>query len=159
MHGSLCAIAFYDMKTIIFKGLSDDKILDIVDPAIPYILIPGFRPHPAIEWWTTDIHLNSKDTIENVKVRDLSVDLMTDKRTVEQIFKVGQFNQIAFWQFKKPIPNTLKIDELRPDTVDKILIHNGLVNRIWVNYDYVEFSSIDDNYLTKISERYKDNLR
>ncbi len=146
------------MRTIIFKDLDDKDILDIVDPAIPYILIPNFRPHSAREWWTTDIQLDSKEYLKNVDVRDLIVDLMTDKNTIEKIFKRGQFNQLALFQFNKRISNTLKIDELPSGTADSILIQNGLVNKIWINYEFVELSSTDNNYLETIKERYKSKL-
>ena len=155
---TLCTIASYDMRTIIFKDLDDKDIFGIVDPAIPYILIPNFRPHSTREWRTTDIQLDSKEKLENVDVRDLTVDLMTDKKTIEKIFKRGQFNQLALFQFKKRLPNTLKIDELPPETTESVLIQNGLVNRIWINYEFVELSSTDNNYLETIKEKYKSKL-
>lgn len=146
------------MRTIIFKDLDDKDILDIVDPAIPYILIPNFRPHSNREWRTTDIQLDSKEKLENVDIRDLTVDLMTNKNTIEKIFKRGQFNQLTLLQFNKRVPQTLKIDELPSGTVDSILIQNGLVNRIWINFEFVELSSTDNNYLETIKEKYKIKL-
>jgi hypothetical protein len=146
------------MRTIIFKDLNGEQILDMVDSSIPFILITGFRPHSAREWCTTDIYLDSKEKLENIQARDLTVDILTDKETVERIFKRAQFNQLALWQFSKRVPSTLKIDELPSETTDKILTQNGLVNRIWVNYEFVELSSVDEKYIEIIRERYKSNL-
>jgi hypothetical protein len=146
------------MNTIIFKDLDDQDILDIIDPTIPYILIPNFRPNSAREWWTSNIQLDTKEKLENIEIRDLTVDLMTDKKTIEKIFKLRQFNQLALFQFNKRIPQTLKIDELPPETMEKILVQSGLVNNIWINNEFVQLSSIDDNYLETIKERFKSKL-
>jgi hypothetical protein len=146
------------MKTIIFKDLDDKDILDIIDPGIPFIFIPNFRPHPHREWWTTDIKMDPKDKLENVEVRDFTVDLMTDKKTIEKVFQRGQFNQLTLFQFTKRVPQTLKVDELPPATMESILIQNGLVNRIWINYEFVELSSINNNYLEVIKEKYKSSI-
>lgn len=146
------------MTTIKFKDLDDNEILDIVDATVPYIFIPGFRPYLAREWRITDLIFDSNERLENINVRDLTVDIMTDKRTIEKIFKRGQFNQLALFQFERKVPSTLKLDELPTETVDDILIKNGLINRIWINFEFVELSSVDNKYLGTIKDRYKDKL-
>jgi hypothetical protein len=145
---------YFKMKSIVFKDLTNDQIVDILDPAIPNILIPGFRPHKNRRWQLTDIDLGLDDGLKRVNARDLTVDLMTDKRTAEQILKNGYFNQLSLFQFTKPIPDTLKVSELPVATMDEILIHNGLINRVWVNYEFVEFSSKDDDYFEMIKVMY-----
>ena len=146
------------MRTIIFKDLTDDHILDMIDSSIPFILVPGFRPNSARDWWQTDIYLDSVEKLEKIEIRDLTVDLLTDKKTIEKLLKTGKFNQLAVWQFNKRVPSTLKVNELPAETADNILIQNGLVNRIWINYEFVELSSVDEEYLERIRERYKGNL-
>lgn len=146
------------MKTIVFKNLDDEQLLDIIDPAVPFLLLPNFRPHSAREWWTTDMHLNSTEKLENIEVRDLTADIMTDKKTVERILRNGRITQFSIWQFNKRIPPTLKVDELAKDTADAILIQNGFVSRIWINYEFVELSSVDENYIERMKEKLKAKL-
>lgn len=146
------------MKTIVFKDLDDEQLLDIIDPAVPFLLLPNFRPHSAREWWTTDMHLNSTEKLENIEVRDFTADIMTDKKTVERILQNGRITQFSIWQFNKRIPPTLKVDELDKDTGDAILIQNGFVNRIWINYEFVELTSVDENYIERVKERLKAKL-
>lgn len=146
------------MRTVVFRNLEDDQILEMIDPAIPYVFIPNFRPHPAREWWKTDIHLEGSKALKNVDTRDLTVDIVTDKSNVEQIFESRKFNQISLLQFNKRMPHTLKIEEIPVDKVESILIQNGLVNKIWINYEFVELSSIDETYLETIETRFKGHL-
>jgi hypothetical protein len=147
-----------DMTNIRFKNLADEEIFDIIDDSIPHILIPNFRPHAAREWWTTNIYLNPMDKIEKLEVRDLTFDLITNKQTVIELFRLTRFNQIMLYQFTKKPSHSLKTDELPENTAENILIQNGLVNGIWVNFEYVELSSISDKYLNKFKDKYSAKL-
>lgn len=148
----------YDMTTIKFKDLNNEQVLDLLDDSVPYILIPNFSPNLTRQWWTTTIHLPSQDTLENLDVRDMTVDLCIDKKTVAEIFKHSRFNQISLLQFTKKPPDSLKPEELPEKSKDKILIQNGLVNWVWVDYEFVEFSSISEEFLESLKAKYSLNL-
>jgi hypothetical protein len=145
------------MTTIKLKDLTNDQIIEMVDEKVPYILLPNFRPNAVQEWWTTNIQL-SKEKLINVEVRDMTFDLLTDASTLKMIFKEVRFTQLLLYQFAKRPAANLKSDYLPDASRNKILIQNGLINRIWINYEFIEFSSTKEDYLNSMIEKYASYL-
>lgn len=145
------------MASIKLKDLTNEQILEMVDNSAPYVLLPNFMPISEQTWWTTDVPLR-KEKLSKVEVRDMVLDLLTDISTLKKILNEVSFNQLLIYQFTKKPPANLKPEYLSDQSRENILIQNGMINRIWINYEFVEFSSVKHEHGNAIKEKYKGYL-
>jgi|GEM_PF-2383460 len=123
-----------------------------INPKIPYIWIIGHMPNPMIQWWHTELPINTKGKSLEANFRLVSYDLML---TTEEFLKnIHAFNDhgIDLIQSNNRMPDTLAFAPIPHEQRDKILIRNGAFLRIDLPHA-VETGLItcfQENYLSKL---------
>ena len=139
------------MHSIRFTLNSIHEIWKLVDKEAEHILISKFQPHGTIEWWESTVKVNSKLTLENLKVRNMQFDIQTNLLGLQQIIE-HEWNFLDIYQFNKPVPDTLSINHLPEGHLEQILINNGLQHLFQVDFESIVISSIDEEFIRKIAE-------
>lgn len=142
------------MESIRFTFDSNADIWDILDKTTEHVLIHNFQPHDMIEWWESSIKLNSKTTLEKIKVRNMQFDIQTDISEVEKILELNT-NFLNIYQFNKPVSNTLRIESLPDNNTETILIQNGLQHIIKIYFESITISSVNTDFIKGIAENPK----
>ena len=139
------------METIYIEQLdSNSEIFELIDKNLPHILIDRFWPHDqAIEWWTTAVKINSTTWLENLQVRDMEMDIQTDLVGLKKIMDLNS-NHLHIYQFDRPIPDTLRIRDMPSNTVESILLKNGLRHSFIIRFEQMTIKSVDKNFLETI---------
>lgn len=142
------------MKEITIEIESKNELWSIFDKTYDYILVHKFNPHEIIEWWKSDIKVNQDFNLKNVSVRNMKFDLQTDLKGLKQILKF-QTRQECIYQFDRPVPDTLCIEMLPDESIDRILKQNGLKHKYVTDYEFVTVYSFDEKFIKSIIENKK----
>jgi len=137
------------MKEIFFDIESSEEIWSLIDKNFNHILIYKFMPNPAIEWWKTNIALKNNETFENLEVRNMEFDIRTDLDGLKKILELNTLH-LNIYQFNKPIPNTLSLDHLPQENLERILQENGLQHSYSCNYEFITIASSNEKFIKDI---------
>lgn len=129
---------------------SSEDIWQIIDKKVNAIFIHKFNPNNVIEWWKTDLKSKNSDTIKNLSVRQLVVDIQTDLDGLKQILKLNS-NQLRIYQFEKNIPDSLIIENLPEKSRFEILKQNGLRHFFFLDFEFLTIRSFDNDFINSIS--------
>ncbi len=107
-------------------GICDCSILEyLLSPAFPYVWLRKHMPHPAIQWWATQVPLSTAGAMTHLKVRELTYDLQMDIQLffghLREFIPYG----VELYQFDRPIPDTLTLSHVPDNQKTKILLNNG----------------------------------
>ncbi|NMH26480.1 hypothetical protein [Flavobacterium silvaticum] len=139
------------MNHVLFEIESNLEIWELIDMNFDFIFIHKFNPHEIIEWWKTDLKINLENELQDVEVRNMVFDIRTSLKKLQEILKL-ESNQLTIYQFDKPISNTLIIENLPQSNLESILKENGLKHRIDINFEVVQISSFDIQFIERIKE-------
>lgn len=111
---------------ILNLGTCDCSILAFLfDPNVPYIWVRDHMPNPTVEWWKTSLPISMSDAIRPVVVRSLIYDLqMETQQFLENLKEFIPFG-IEAYQFNRPVPNTLTLNQIPVEKRTHILLNNG----------------------------------
>lgn len=140
------------MKEISFSIESNEEIWDLIDKNLEYIFINKFQPNAVIEWWETSLKVKTGKTFKNVKVREMELDIQTNLDVLKEIIDLNT-SHLTFYQFSKPISDTLVFERLPEHSRDKILQKNGLKHCFSINYEFLTVGSFDEKFLEEIEHR------
>jgi len=148
------------MKEIVFNINSNEEIWDLIDKKFNHILIHKFNPNETLEWWNTDIRMKNKVLFENVAVRNMEFDISTDLNGLKSILSLNT-NQLRIYQFDRPLPNTLSFDYLPENSLEKILLQNGLKHSFFCDFEFITISSSIEDFIKNIEEndQFKQRIR
>lgn len=141
------------MKEITINIDSNREIWSIIDKNFNHILIHKFMPSEALEWWLTDIRLKNNEKISNVKVRNMTFDVLTDLNGLKK-FLDQNTNQLRIYQFDKPVANTLALDFLPEKNREQILLQNGLKHFYFCNFEFLTIASADKHFINNIESKH-----
>lgn len=137
------------MKEITFEINSNEELWSLIDQDFNHILIHKFMPNEAIEWWKTTIKLKNNDTYENLQVRNMQFDILTDLKGLKRVLDLNTLH-LSIYQFNKPIANTLAIEYLPAQNLEKILLQNGLMHQYNCDYEFLTISSSSEKFIKDI---------
>lgn len=126
-------------------------LLPLIQNKGSFFLIHQFNPHQIIEWWETDLNLRNKISVNNVKVRSFSFDILVGYDDLGKILKTNQ-NQIEIYEFLKTPSDTLTIEDLPKDSKMKILKENGLLNYYFIRFEELTIGSFDTKYILQLKK-------
>ncbi len=141
------------MESISFQVESNEELWEIVDKSVPYIFLHRFNPHQSIEWFNGSVSVESNEIVKNGLIRNMQFDLQTDLSTLQQILQMNHY-YLSIYQFNKPIPGTLVIENLPEENNNSILQQNGLEHIIWIEYEWVRVSSFNSAYLSRLKAHF-----
>ena len=138
------------MEKVIFRNLDNSELWEIIDKNVDHILIHQFDPHQKNEWWTTSISVRENFELKNVSVRQMQFDLSTNLAGLKNILKLNSLF-LNIYQFNRPIPNTLQINELPEQARESILKQNGL--------EYIILNQLEDTIIESVSLEFINKIR
>lgn len=130
---------------------SNEYIWKFIDKNLSYIFISKFNPNSSISWWKTDLKVSESQTLENISVRNMSLDLQVDLVTLKKIIELNT-QSLSVYQFDRPIPSTLLVTELMESSRENILRQNGLQHFFSINYEFLTVKSFNKNFIKNIQE-------
>jgi len=136
------------MEVVVFEINSNDEIFELVDKRFEDIFIHKFNPHQTIEWWRADLKTAGLD-LKNVSVRNMEFDIITDFEGLRDIIAL-KTNQLRIYQFEKPVFDTLVIENLPQEFIEKILLQNGLKHSFYVDFEIITIESFDNEFVESI---------
>jgi len=137
------------MEEITFEIESNDEIWELIDKEINSIFIHKFNPNQVIEWWRTDLKAKDGQTLENLSVRQMELDVQTDLSGLKQIIEMNT-HHLSIYQFDKKISDTLEIERLPENNREQILKQNGLRHVFWINFEFLTVRSFDTEFIKSI---------
>lgn len=123
----------------------------LFDKSLSNIFIHKFWPVEAIHWWKTDLKLENGLVLKDCSVRGMEFDLQTDLNGLKQILDMNT-NQLRIYQFEKPVPHTLTLEQLSEKSKFQILRQNGLKHFFWLNFEFITVSSFEESFIEAIEE-------
>lgn len=139
------------MHSITLETESNDDILGLFDPKVPYFFVHRFDPSPAIRWFDADVKTSSGLLLRNAQVRSMQFDLQTDIEGIKQILELPVY-QLGIYQFARKVPDTLVLDYLPEGSREKILQSNGLKHFFWTNFEFLTVESFESEFIQAIAE-------
>jgi len=139
------------MKELAFEINSNEEIWGLFDKSISNIFIHKFWPVEAIHLWKTDLKLENGLELKDCSIRGMEFDLQTDLNGLKQILDMNT-NQLRIYQFEKPVPHTLKLEQLPEKSKFQILRQNGLKHFFWIDFEFITISSFDEDFIKAIEE-------
>jgi len=139
------------MKEITIELKSENELWSLFDKRYDYILIHKFNPNEAILWWKSDIRVNENFEIKDTYVRNMQFDIQTDLTGLEKVLQL-KTRQLRIYQFDRPVPDTLCIETLPDESINKILKSNGLKHKYWIDFEFVTVCSFDERFIETINE-------
>ncbi|MBW8360611.1 MAG: hypothetical protein K0M56_00325 [Kaistella sp.] len=147
------------MKKLFFEIQSNHEIWSLIDKRYDHILIHKFRPNEAVAWWETDIKMKNGEAFEHLQVRNMEFDVSTDLKGLKRILELNTLH-LCIYQFNRPIPNTLSLEYLSSEHLEKILEQNGLQHIYFCKFEFLTLASSDEKFLSTIenSEPFKEKI-
>ena len=139
------------MNLVTIEIDSNLDLLKFIDTELKNVFIHSFRPFKYIEWSKCTLEFDKINKLKNIEVREMQFDIRTDLDGLENILKL-ESNFIDIYQFNKPLANSLTIENLPLDNIEKILKTNGLIHHIEINFEKCFIKSYDNKFITNLLE-------
>jgi len=139
------------MKEITININSNQEIWSLINKECNHIFIHKFMPNESIAWWNTDIKMKNNETFEELEVRNMEFDILTDLNGLKKILDLNT-NQLRIYQFDKPVPSSLSIDYLPQHNRERILQQNGLKNFYFCDFEFLTILSSDEKFIKDIED-------
>lgn len=137
-----------NMFSITLSLDSNEAVFKLINKNFNHFLIHQFQPTYASDWIQSSIK-NEFVSLENISVRNMSFDIFCDLKKVEEISLLNT-KYLNIYQFEKPISDSLQIENLKPEIVDRVLKQNGLQHKYFVNNEFLTMYSFDKKFIEDI---------
>jgi hypothetical protein len=99
----------------------------LLDPNTPIVWVTNHWPHRVIQWWETSVPLTKADQPRRLRVRGLSYDLQMNREDFLAVLPEFEEFGINLYQMTRPVPDTLRVEQLAENVRRRVLIQNGAV--------------------------------
>ena len=114
------------MFSVMLRRCTTGVLTHILDPAIPFVWIRRHSPKRDIRWWKTRAPVSAEGELHAVEVRSMQFDLqLTTARFLELLPEFADHGLVLF-QMTRRVPDTLTLDGVVENAVDRVLVENGL---------------------------------
>lgn len=120
-----------EMYSVFIESCTSLILKYILDPAVPFVRLYEHHPFP-ISWQKVDVPLSASGKYYQLEVRHLTFDLRMP--TAEFLDLLPEFagHGIDLVQSFKPLPDTLRLDHLRPASQAQVWKQNGVYLRFFL---------------------------
>ena len=123
-----------------------------IERSTPFICILEHAPIEEIAWTEMSLPINSELDTFHLKYRRISYDILM--KTDEFLRNIKSFDEhgIFLVQMSKPMPNTLTLHGLKDEIIDKVLIKNEAMLKIYLPHagETGSVTSFQKGYLNEI---------
>jgi hypothetical protein len=120
------------MFSLMLRPCTCDILGQILDPNVPFVWIRRHTPKRDIQWWNTKAALSETGQLHELEVRSMEFDLHLRTARVLELLPEFADHGIVLFQMTRRVPDTLTLDRVADDSVDRILLQNGLRLRFYL---------------------------
>ena len=129
---------------------NNEAVYQLINKNFNHFLIHQFQPTYSSEWVKSTI-TNKIISLENITTRKMSFDILCDLKKVKEISLLNT-KYLNIYQFKKPVPDSLLIDNLKAEMIDNVLQQNGLQHKYFINNEYLTVYSFNKEFIQIIED-------
>ena len=129
---------------------NNEAVFKLINKNFNYFLVHQFQPTYASDWIQSTIK-NEFVSLENITVRNMGFDILCDLKKIKEISLLNT-KYLNIYQFKKPVPDSLQIDNLKTEIVDYVLQQNGLQHKYFINNEYLTVYSFNKEFIQIIED-------
>lgn len=107
------------------KSATPALLAEILTPAVPYVWLADYMPHPRMEWWTMPAVLRSGGIPIEAKVRLPMFDLLIGTRDFLKMLPELADSRLTLMQMHQPVPDTLCLQRIPDENRAAVLKDNG----------------------------------
>lgn len=108
----------------------------MLDPAMPFVWLRRHTPKRYIQWWQTRVALSERGPLHDVEVRAMEFDLQLPTARFLQLLPEFEDYGMVLFQMTRRVPDTLTLDGIAENAVDRVLIQNGLHLRFYLPHAF-----------------------
>lgn len=116
----------HGMFSFILRSCTSGILAHILDPAVPFVWIRRHTPKQRIQWWDTQVRLSETGVPFDVEVRSMEFDLQLRTDRFLELLPEFEDHGMVLYQMGRRVPDTLTLNGIADDVVDRVLIQNGL---------------------------------
>ena len=114
------------MFRVILPSCSCSVLAQILDLSVPFVWVRRHLPQPCIRWWHAQAPLSATGQPYDVEVRGLQFDLQLPTVRFLELLPEFEDHGIVLFQMSRRVPDTLTLHGVPDQSVDRLLIQNGL---------------------------------
>ncbi|MEK6701082.1 MAG: hypothetical protein AABZ53_02390 [Planctomycetota bacterium] len=120
------------MFNFMLRSCTARILVHILDRDTPFVWIRRHAPCRDMRWWRTKVPLSIDGAPFNVEARMLNFDLQMS--TSEFLENIAEFDGhgLVLFQMSKRVPDSLTLDGIADDLVDRVLVQNGMTLRFYL---------------------------
>ncbi len=114
------------MYSVMLRSCTAAVLAHILDPAIPVIWVRRHMPQRYIQWWQAQAPLSVRGGIHELEVRAMEFDLQLPTSRFLELLAEFEDHGIVLFQMTRRVPDTLTLDRVAEDLMNRVLLQNGL---------------------------------
>jgi hypothetical protein len=133
------------MFSFMLRSCTSGILAHILDPAIPFVWLRHHTPNPYIQWRQTQVSLSGRGSLHEIEVRSMEFDIQLPTARFLELLPEFEDHGIVLFQMTRRVPDTLTLDRIADNTIDRVLIQNGLYLRFYLPHA-VECAQLSSPY-------------
>lgn len=113
--------------TIALRPCTAAVLLHILPQTGMTVWLRGYRPRPAIDWWTASLPLRPEGPPVACSVRDLEMDLQFPVQAFRAVLPQLEDRGLDLYLMDRPVPATLTLKGLDYPAAVRVLLANGFL--------------------------------
>jgi hypothetical protein len=124
----------------------------LLHPEAEHIWIHAHRPDPALRWWSADVPISPGIVMPSAQIRLMEFDLMMTRSDFLDRLDLFELHGLCLTQLSRPVPNSLWLQALPEDQIERILLQNGMRSRYFLPHaaETAQFSCTDKTHLERV---------
>src|ERR1051326_2160967 len=120
------------MYSFMLRSCTSGILAHVLDPTVPFVWIRRHMPKRYVQWWSTQTHLSESGALHDVEVRTMEFDHQLHTDRFLELLPEFEDHGLVLFQMLRRVPDTLTLDGVAEDAVDRVLIQNGLHLRFYL---------------------------
>lgn len=120
------------MFSFMLRSTTSGILAHILDPAVPFVWVRRHAPKRYIQWWSTQTRLSEAGALQDLEVRSMEFDLQFRTARFLELLSEFENHGMVLFQMARRVPDTLTLDGIADDVVNRVLIQNGMHLRFYL---------------------------
>ena len=120
------------MFSFMLRSCTCGILAHILDPTVPFVWVRRHTPKRYMQWWSTQTRLSEAGALHDVEVRSMEFDLQLRTPRFIELLPEFEDHGIELFQMARRVPDTLTLDGIVDDVVNRVLIQNGMHLRFYL---------------------------
>ncbi len=109
---------------------------EVLDVSVPYVWIRRHQPVRSLQWWKTETVLKRNGPLHDIDIRSMEFDIqMPTERFLDLLPEFANHGLVLF-QMSQRVPDTLTLDRIPDEHINRVLIQNGLHLKVYLPHEY-----------------------